>query len=304
MSTSVPPVPDNKQEPLKPAPELSRQEAGAAAAEKTTWLTDARKALITQILALLVAPLTVALTLYLTDYYRRAAPRIEYSSVTLGHIDKEPHAIDELITGQSRLSLMYQDELSKMTDSKGKSFSWCADWLRKKPWDSDCLEPYADATARIQSEVANIIQNAKNRGSLPSQFEGLLPNAKEAQADLEVVKKVSAGLAEVENTPAERGGSVEITLGVLNAGDSDGTIFKDGTLKFENHVIQISTSDYVVLKAHNFTEVSFDTPWFEGEDIRGTYRVGDEDTIKLLSQEIRTNKAVPFTIEITVSDKT
>lgn len=282
----------------------SDAEAGKPAPE-TPWLTEGRKALITQALAVLLTPLTVAVTLYLTEVLKHPTPRLEYVSSQVGYVTAEPpRSIAESIESIPRLSTMYRDELAQLRDSAGNSLINCSTWLSEDgQWDSDCLDPYIKVTAKLKSMIAALVRDLKSHKPPPPALAALFPNLKDAEIELTALNEITAGFNTVSKSALPRTGNASISVGVLNTGASDGTIFPKAAVTFGDKTVHVYAEKYVAVKAHDFQEIKYITPWFDGKDVREGWQPGDEDAVKALTQEIRDGKKVPFTIEVTLSDR-
>jgi hypothetical protein len=102
---------------------------------------------------------------------------------------------------------------------------------------------------------------------------------------------------------APRAGNVGITVGILNSGDSDGTLDSSALLTLPWGHLDAHAERYTAVRAHGFEKVTFLTPWFDGKHFRGEITKGDEEAVKKLTEKVRKGEKVTFTIDVSLSDK-
>jgi hypothetical protein len=83
-----------------------------------------------------------------------------------------------------------------------------------------------------------------------------------------------------------RTGSIEIKVGVLNTGDSDGVISRAGALRFGDSEVFMSAGQYTVVKAHSFAEIVYTintaaTAARHLEKLRGLVRANAQDAFEM-----------------------
>jgi hypothetical protein len=61
---------------------------------------------------------------------------------------------------------------------------------------------------------------------------------------------------------------------------------------------------YIPIKAHGFEQITFVTPYFVDDEFRHRLTLGQEETVKELTNLLKEGKELPVTITITVSDRT
>jgi hypothetical protein len=299
-STSEPnSVPEQKKETPQPAAETPLG----------SWVPDARKALISQVLSILVIPVTVAATLYMTDFVKKPKPHMEYFAPHFQvEVQNPPSTVATKIANSPRLTLMYRDELGRMTSGQGAPLLHCAFWIDGGDWDSDCLEPFVFATRSIQRQLQVMVDEAarhQSEVSISPVLAAMTPNLAEARTQLANMDAIRTALEELSRADTPRAGSVALAVGVLNSGDADGVLESSAllTLPWGTAHAFTSGSRYTVVKAHGFEEVTFTTASYHGDTPEGTIQIGEEKMAKKLSDEIRAGKKIPFTIEVVLSNQ-
>jgi hypothetical protein len=308
MATDPAPIvsaPDAQKEDTKPPQETP--------STSNSWFPDARKALIAQILSILVIPITVAVTIYMTDFIKKPKPNIEYYASNFPvEVQNPPDALATKISASPRLTLMYRDELGRMMNQSGTSWLHCAFWIDGGAWDGECLEPFTFTTKAIQRQLQVMADEvARHNGKLsPSQNQDLskvlslmVPDLAEVKAELLNVAEIRTAFEELSKAETPRVGSVTLSVGVLNSGDADGTLDSSARLKLPWGTMHVFIPDgkYVVVKAHSFEEVSYETAAYDGVSWLGTVQQGEEELVKKLSEKIRKGEKIPITIAIELS---
>jgi hypothetical protein len=124
-----------------------------------------------------------------------------------------------------------------------------------------------------------------------------------ARNSLRTIEELKKELTKVENTAQPRAGGVAISVGVLNVGNADGTVFDEALIKFGDKVMHVDADRYTPVTAHGFTEVVFTTAREDSGQVVGTFTQGEESTIKAWSDLVKKGNEFPFEIIVTLSDK-
>lgn len=267
------------------------------------WWTDAKKTLLTQFLALVLTPVTVAVTVFITETYKSPSPRIEYVRVEPISVQTAPSRdIADRIRNDPSLVMQFRRTLYMLTSGTVVQENSDA-WLEGQQWDPNLATKYRKAANQLieQLKVMKMYPLGKSlRQELPH-FD-----AKEIDGMVSVLNGFVKELDSMDAKKAERNGALVIILGVLNRGASDGTIFDEANLKYNEGYLTVFAEKYTPIKAHGFEEISFITPRAEGEGIisaNNRYTIGEEDSIKAFTALIKKNEPIPLVITIRVSDK-
>lgn len=255
-------------------------------------MTDATKILWTQILAVILTPVSVALTLYLVQRSRAPRPDIQYVKALPGYIVIEPlSSFATQIDDDPGLYSAFTNQIGQYRASNDNSPT-CIGWLNGDTWDNDCMAVYKGVVNLVTGDVKGVAEQGL----------GTIQEAR-AKNSLKILDAFRKELARAANAKQPRAGSVTLNVGVLNAGDSDGTIFQDGLLKFKNLVLHVSADHYTPIGPLGFSEVSFTTAREDSGQFYGDYKKGEESTIKVWSDLVKTGNEIPFELTITLSGK-
>ena len=271
--------------------------------DKSPWWTDARKVLVTQFVVLILTPVSVAVTVYVTEASKAPKPRIEYvTSSPLYPVVEPDRSFAERINGNPDLSWRFRQELGNATLGTPNPIA-AASWLDGRAWDADYADTYRHVTNQIIGTIKLAIKHPASE-----QLAKLLPqpDPTEFPAMLAIVEAFAKELADLDlkSKNATRSGSVRIGVGILNAGASDGTVFDEAVLTFRGQKIHVHMPKYVPVKSHGFEEVVFESPSIEGGELTGQWTVGEEEAVKNFITLITQGEELPFEITITLSDKT
>lgn len=269
--------------------------------QKEGWWTDARKTLLTQVLTLLLTPASVAVTLYLTEAYKAPQPHTEYVSATPSYFVAVPSdAVRDQINSEPPLATRLRQEVAQRSPSRN-----CAAWLDGDSWESDCQIIYKAVASEAERELLRMIQKLKGgAAAAPYSPQALIiPDITEAQRALKAAVDLRQDLVRVAATPQTRAGDAVITVGIMNRGASDGTVFKTARLKFQHGDFDVYADSYTAVKAHAFVEVKFTTPYEKEGQFYGTRTDGQEAVVKAWSDLVRGGREIPFTVIVILSDK-
>jgi hypothetical protein len=271
--------------------------------DKSPWWTDARKVLVTQVVVLILTPVFVAVTVYVTEATKAPKPRIEYvSSSPLYPVVEPDRSFAKRINSNPDLAWRFRQELRNASLGTANPIA-AVSWLDGRAWDSD----YADTYRHVTNQIIGTIQLAiKHPAS--EQLAKLLPqpDPKDFPAMLAIMEAFAKELTDldVKSKKAPRSGNVQIRVGILNAGASDGTVFDKALLTFRGQQIHVHMPRYVPVKSHGFEDVVFETPGIEGGKLTGQWTAGEEEAVKSFITLITQGQELPFEITITLSDKT
>jgi len=265
------------------------------------WRSDARRAFITQILVLLVTPLSVAVTVYLTDRLKQPTPNIQGASVSAFVFEPQPDpALADSLSSDPGVAYFLRDQLSHAFDAQGQPLPRCADWLVDHKWDSNCLPVYRTATASVGSMLRMFKRMESPARPVP--FFG--SDVSEMQHSMATIAAAQETFDQLENRETPRTGGVRVEMGVLNTGDSDGTVGDKALLHFNNKDLDIFASTYTPIKAHGFEQVLFDSPSADANGVlSGTCTVGQEPTARELARLVQTHQKLELTITIFMGKK-
>jgi len=169
-------------------------------------------------------------------------------------------------------------------------------------WDSNCGTIYKSAAIETKGMMKSMLDQIKGRSS-----RNILPApAKPEQLSslIRAMDQLLKELAELDSKPRSRSGEVEITVGVMNVGGSDGLIFDRATVRFDGGEFNTYTEKYTPVGAHSFAPVAFTTAYEKDGSIQGSWDTDQKPAIKKWSDLVKTGKEVPFELVVTMSDKT
>jgi hypothetical protein len=279
------------------------QQGWAPDSGRAPWWSDAKKTLLTQFLALVLTPATVAVTVFITETYKAPSPRIEYMRVIPRPVHSAPSdKIADQIRNNPDLVLQFRRILYALTE--GTTIQGSSDaWLDGQEWNPNLAPAYRRAATQVIEQLRVMKRHPPDKSAerLWAHFE-----PKEIDSMLLTLDGLMKELSSLDAKKAERNGGLEITLGVLNSGASDGTIFDEAALTCNGKTVTAFAENYVPVKAHGFEEVIFRTPRADGDDIisaYGRYTIGEEDQIKDITALVKSNKEIKIDVSITVSDK-
>jgi hypothetical protein len=256
-------------------------------------MTDIRAILLTQVLTVVLAPISVGLTVYLLEHSRAAQPDVQYVSATPDYIVIEPSAsFVSKINNDPGLASEFRNELRQIAPVNGAQGA-CAAWLDGDGWDFNCSQVYRS----VCNQVRGMLLEAMAPG-----HESIQESA--ARQSLKVLEEFRTELAKVATANQPRAGSVALTVGVLNTGDSNGIVFSAALLRFNNRVMQVSADQYTSISAHGFSEVVFTTAREDSGTFVGTFKEGEEATVKSWSDLVKKGNEIGFELTVNLSGKT
>lgn len=282
----------------QPDPAVTAQPSG-----KEPWWTDARKSALSTLIALLVTPLSVVVTLVVTESYKAARPSIEYVNGSAGFFAPEPSpAVAEQVRKNNFVSTVLRQQVRVAATSSGKDPIECARWLDGGDWDADWLPIYRQVTK--ESEAQLHVALTMNLKSQKLREIGLpVVDKKDQEEALKIIEAFRSELDSFDSRPRPRAGDAEITVGILNKGSEDGTIFRDATIWFEGNRMPVQAPAFKVVKAHSFEEITFRTGFEQDGKVRNKASKAVDSVVKKWSDKVK-NGGVSFRIDVMVSDKT
>ncbi len=251
---------------------------------------------------------------YWLNHYR-AEPKLHIEYVTPVMI-VENAAPDwkavEVVRHDTRVSALLRSMLLSSQHTK-ESSRYCAGWLDRNEWFDDCASEVNTTVeyhigfmnariSELQTAIADMKQGRvpapmmtvadffpnlalKDRQRAEAGMKAALENSKEMLSTLNILHKV---LVAANGTTGPRTGAVEVRVGVLNVGDSDGVIKRGGALRFGDSEVMLHATNYTVVKAHSFAQIEF------GENGAATTRAH----LEKLHGLIRARGQDPFTVRI------
>lgn len=278
--------------------------------EAPSWWTDARKVLVGQILTILLTPASVAATYYLTELYKAPKARLEYVTASPYYlVEAPPPELAKRLSKAWMLATAFRDEFEHGPNPKGRV---CAAWMDGGEWDAECPSLYLSSAQRLQRSLEYLVRVVKPGSPSPKQavstaadrfLESMIPDHTLATANLQVLQDVITAVDDLSRKKQARSGGVIITVGVLNRGDSDGTVFQNATVHFLNKTLTVSSEDYVSVKAHSFAKVTFEAPSENDGQYFGAWAAGQEPAVKQWSDLAKAGVDVPFELTVSLSDK-
>jgi len=262
------------------------------------WRADTKKILLAQVLTLILTPATVGVTLYFTEEFKAPKPRVEYTRVEPYVFLEEPSAaLRERILAEPRLVESLRVELMKRNAPPE-----CVAWLDGEDWQGQCRGLYASSAEQSGAQLADVIGRLKDSDFRGSPLNMMFPSREDGLRAGKILTELKNELASLGSREPERSGDVEIRVGLLNAGASDGTVFNSARITFAGGSFSAYAKEYVAIKSHSFSEVSFVTAREYDGEVYGRWSDGDEKAIKAWSDLVKKGEEFPFTVTVTVSD--
>jgi hypothetical protein len=273
--------------------------------QKEPWWTDARKTLVGQGLTLLLTPASVAVTYYLTEHYKAPKPSAEYVGATAYYFANVPSPeLADKIKGTPSVAQAFRTELRQQPNAK------CVDWLDEGEFDSECTRLYRNVALQLERAMEEWIDRIKQGRPTQNQPRAadplialMFPSPPETIKSIAVVKEVLKGFDDLQKQKSVRSGGVGINVGVLNKGDSDGTVFNAATLRFQGRALTVHSDKYLPVAAHAFAEVLFEPPWEDKGEYFGSRSVGEESIVKAWSDLVKKGNEIEFELKFNLSDK-
>jgi len=255
--------------------------------------TDSRNILLTQVLTVILTPACVALTFFLIERSKAPKPDIRYVASSPEYLVAAPSVnFVSKINDNPALAAEFRDALRQATSGTDNA-GLCTAWLDGGDWDSSCLPLYKGVIFQVRGMLQGLI--SQGHGSTQESM---------AKSSVRILEDFRKELAEVESADQPRSGSVRFTVGVLNTGDSNGTVYSEAVLVFNNKVLHVNADSYTSVNAHGFSEISFRTAGEDAGKYLGTVTSGEEQVVKASSDLVKKGIEIPFELTITMNDKT
>jgi hypothetical protein len=292
--------------------------------DRRGWSGEVRKNLPGQLLALILLPLSVAITFYLTKYY--SAPKPEIQSISILPVTNDaPSASIRTRVLQDRYLKEFIWKEPALVNSKASR-----DWLDGfGTWNRECETTFESLVSTFKANISKgdtlqwnlrerdepyvaIVDPGQNRITLgdkviqestsmktETRYRRSTYYADSWPADkvLAILNDFSEELRKIKDPHRERTGDVDFRVVVLNPGDSDGVIYRDAAVEVGKETIKVRAEGNVNVKAHSFSEVTFSTRRQLSDD-------RDMASNKSFSELIKKGDILPAKLTLIVSDKT
>ncbi len=242
----------------------------------------AKKAFVGGVVSLVLSPLFVLLGYWLNHTLAAPKLRVEYARpvVIVNNAQLDWGAVAEL-RKNTILAANIRDVLLRIGVSR--NHQPCIDWLEHDTWSNDCAEDaklalqyYSSMQSAKVDELERWVATARaGKSPQPVAFAALDPyfvrlgNDKTAvqsgmTAYLESSRQDRKALAAfvqrfnaTVDSEGSRTGNIEVRVGVLNTGDSDGVITRGAVLRFGDSEVLMRAPRYTVVKAHSIEDITY-----------------------------------------------
>lgn len=287
-------------------------------------MSEVRKNLPGQLLAIVLLPVSVAVTFYLTKYYSAPKPAIQSVSILPVTDDAPSSSTRTRIVQDHYLSEFIWKDPALLNSKASK------DWLNGGTWNHECEttfeslvstfkanlskgetlrwnpedyeEPYTAIIDPGQNRITQgdkVIQEATSMKT-ETRYRRATRYADSWPADrvLAILNDFSKELKKIKDPSRQRTGEVDFRVNVLNPGDSDGVIYREAVVEAGNQTVKVRAESNVNIKAHSFSEITFSMR----HELSGEKE--DVATNRNFSDLIRKGAALPVKLTLVVSDKT
>jgi hypothetical protein len=281
--------PEKDPKKIDPTPAPSTVAASApSVAPRPSFKAEGMKAFITTAVAILLTPLTVSVTFFLTAALQSPKPSIEETSVAVFY---EPIQLgDALRTALTRNPNTAAHLRRAILMRTGPDDPDCVSWMTDFLWVTACAE-------KVRGALGEIADEARAARQSPVLQQTGASNA--ILQDIHAIETLENEIDAAENVNlTNRNGNFEITVGVYNSGSSDGVVKSLATFYFEGKQkkVTLGTKKWVPVKSHSFEEVAFSLA-----DISVT---GEETVREELERKIKNHEEIRGNFEINMSEKT
>jgi hypothetical protein len=284
---------------------------------KESWWGEARNNLIAQGITLLLLPISIAATYYLTRHYTAPRPEIQFISAMPVTLAVPPDSFRTRILEDPYLSQFIWKEPILLNSQVS------INWLKGAgQWDDECHKTFQvliqTLKLKVDTKYESILRwNPREEDRFdvvwvtqPRNADGSQPDDQsedhhytvtvyDSNEDCSNVLQILNDFSEELSTnKAVRTGEMDVKVSVLNPGDSDGVIYRDATLKCGSDIVQVRATGNVDIKARSFAETTFST-----RVQRLDSQSGDTDAYKRIAELIRKGEGVPIEITLMVSDR-
>jgi hypothetical protein len=254
--------------------------------EKESALSAGKKAFITTLIAIILNPFSVGLGYYLNHLLQKPQLQIELVNQTFyteaaGSIPDD--LVTAIVTNRTLNTRLRSNLQSLVPNDSTKPLAAITRWLDGSPLDKSDYSAVRPTMAGFLSfvdserDAININLARINSGKVESEGihpmqivpafvmslapEKMVPLLKGQLQELDEITKILhpflTSLDEAIKTETNSG-EISFTIGVLNAGDSDGFVKNRAHLTFGNNKsLWLATDSYSVIKAHSYEEIKF-----------------------------------------------
>ena len=290
---------------------------------KDGWLGEAYKQLLGQGITLILLPISVAATFYLTKHYTAPKPMIQFTSVSpLTRAGTPSSALRTRIIQDRYLGeFIWKEPI--VINSKTSM-----DWLNGSGiWNKECEATFAAVILKFKSSIPtdrylewnpyiydepyivtlNPDRKFGDSWETETRYKHLTRYKDRENPDnvMLILNDFSKELETIKNSNSNRTGEVEFKVGVLNPGDSDGVIYRDAVLKTGNDTVKIRAASNVDIKARSFAEIIFSTKSDVMQDTVNDTKVLNSEKVasKNFADMVQKGISIPVEIAVTVSAK-
>jgi hypothetical protein len=252
-------------------------------------LSAARKTFITTLVAICLNPVSAAVGYYMNHILQKPRLQIEYVSE---NYFVENHKISAKILGElqkdQRLKASLRESLMRVQQQGDPD---CLSWLDGADWSDECIDRVESVAAGIMNTTTVEVEALQSnidalKDWTPPAPLNLIPNGtvqyelltiqaqKDKQGAINMLQRPSEVLSRevsalkdlagifpsMRQSETPRTGDLELVVGVLNSGDSDGVIANRATLTFEGKELWLHPKPddtWTPIKAHAFQEIRF-----------------------------------------------
>jgi hypothetical protein len=220
--------------------------------------STARKAFVTAIISVALLPISGWAGYAVGRLLAAPRLRVEYVNVQLERRSHQPNAS---ATERIRQNAELNSRLRSIVASQDPDYR-CRRWLDGQPWHDTCLVLFEDAAFYLRNLATATIEQQGAMAKTPSippvqgqQIQKYVAQLEETRRDLDELLTELARLRGMP--PGARTGHTLVIVGILNTGDSEGVVFRNGRLRFLDSEVPIIGDRYTVVKAHSLEEIRF-----------------------------------------------
>ncbi|MBC7774274.1 MAG: hypothetical protein H7246_02460 [Phycisphaerae bacterium] len=292
-------------------------------------------------MTLILTPLTVGATIYLTEFFKSPNPKIEFVTPIVASkssiespsdsirlwIIKDPYLAETIwknpILMNSKSPKEWLNGYGPWNEECETTFETLIEAYRKKVRKGEILRWNEKAVTKSEYYVSKAgywtTETQNNPYGQPGTIQQtvyrqpeysnrnipvqVFESSEPANKVLTILNEFTSEIERVKNANTIRTGKIDFKVGVLNQGASDGVIFRDAILKFEKGELYVTAQSFSAIGAHSFSEIIFSS----GTDFSGeseARKLTDEAAIKAsFAKMVQENKAIPFELILTLSEK-
>jgi hypothetical protein len=213
--------------------------------------SSGRNLFVPIITTLVTGPISLIVGFYLGHALQRPHLSIvDHHEIVYSESHKLPESLLQEITSQPLLVAIVRETLMRAVNQGEDP---CTAWLDREPWKDQCIESVLAAARGLSTSLL-----AQSVMPLPKLLESMRYSPEETKA---LGTSLARLIDQLENFRTDESkqltGEVVFEVGILNTGDFDGVISKDGKLVSKDGEFLISADEYTVVKAHGFQTVKF-----------------------------------------------